>query len=469
MKRLGKPVALIIALLILVFSVVSVFGFNYYVGDNKKTVFKGFGSIDWGIDVSGGAAVTLSTASSDEALTDLYASAKVIEDRAVKFGLTDYELYVNESTETLTFVVPNSVDCDYDAKEVASYLTGKGELSIRPGKLYEQMTLDSSNSATFLFPYGDTAETVLLDSSAVKDASWFEYTEEGYTYYYVNLNFTNEGSETISNLTNPDVGRYYNQTISIWLDDRMLSTPTVNEQITTGTISFSGGNFTESKAELYSAIIAEGVLPADLKVDSYSVVEPVVGDRATDIVLIVGLVALAVILFVMIFRYRLVGAVSVLAVLAEFSGVVAVITGLIGTGHTFLLTVPGASAIAVSVMLTVLSSVLMGEKVKSELKSGTALSDAVPSAILSARKNIFDISIVLAIVSLVGIVLFGTFNISLAIFGGSAVSGIYNFSYVLFFGSLINLVAGYLLPELMLRSLYSFNAFNKPSMFGGAK
>lgn len=471
MKRLGKSVSIIIALLILVFSVLSVFGFSYYEGDNKITVFKGFGSLDWGIDVNGGSKIVLKAASEDEAC-DLHSVADVIEERAVLYGMTDYEIFVNDSTEELTFVVPESVNSDYSASEVASFLTGYGELTIRPGNSYTTMTVDSSDSSAFITPQGTTASEVLLSSDQVSGASWFLYTEEGVDYYYVSVNFTDEGSATMFDLTNDndaDRGPFFNQTVSLWLDDRMLASPTVSEPITTGGMTFSGEFFTESKAKLYAAVISTGTLPCVMEAAYVGDVAPVAGDSASDLIFVTGIVALLAIAIVMILRYRLIGVAAVFAMLAEFSGLLAVITRFVGSGNTFLLTIPGAGALALSVLLTVLSCVFFGERAKSELNKGTVLGTAISAAIGGSRNKIFDINVILAIVSLIGMFMFGTAGLTSAIFGASAVSGVYNFCYVLFFGAVINFVAGYFLPQLMIRSFQSFNAFNKPSMFGGAK
>ncbi len=462
MKRLGISVSLILALLILVFSVLSVFGYSYYVGDNKNTVFKGFGSIDWGIDVNGGSKIAVKAASADE----IGNVAKVVRERAAGFGLNDCQISVNEEKGEMELTVPTSLNCDYSASEVAAFLTSYGEVTIRPGSSYTTMSVDSSNGAAFVIPTGTTAETVLITSDDIKGSSWFEYTEDKATYYYVNLDFNETGSEKMAVYTNADTGAYYNQTVSIWLDNRMLANPTVGETIDQGALSFSSDSMTESKCELFSAIITSGTLPCQVSVVSAEEVAPV-ANNISDIIFITGMVAFAVILVLMIFRYRLGAVAGVCAVLLQFSAVLAVITRFVGEGRTFLLTIPGACALALSVMVTVLSFMLMGERIKAELSGGTVLGTAISTAATKSRKIILDISVVLAVVSLIGMFMFGTSSFTTSIFGSFTVSGVYNFSYVLFFGAVFNLVTGYMVPQLMLRSLQSFS--QKPSMFGGAK
>ena len=109
----------------------------------------------------------------------------------------------------------------------------------------------------------------------------------------------------------------------------------------------------------------------------------------------------------------------------------------------------------------------MAHTLKENLDSGTVLRKSAESAIRSSRRNIFDINVVLIIVAVCGMLMFGSADLTTSIFGPLAISSIFNFCYVLFFGAVVNFFMGYLLPELMLRSLINFKAFNKPSCYGG--
>ncbi len=465
MKRLGKPVAIIIALVILVFSVLSVFGYSYYTGDIKHTVFKGFGSLDWGIDASGGTKIAIKPASADEA----QAVADIIEERAANYGLKEFQLYVDNNNNDVVFVVPNSVDSDFASNDITSYLTCYGEITLRPGEGYTNMFVDSSGGASFATPKDDTAKTILLDSRYINSAGTFEYNDDSGTYNYVDVKFNEEGKEILAQLSNADTGTYYNQVVSIWLDDSMLANPIINEPFEAGSFSFSSEHMTADKAELIAAIISSGTMPCKVSVAGYGTIPPAVGKGVTELVFWAGVAALLVLAFTLIYKFRAVGVVSVLAFIMQFSSLLAILTGFVGDGHTFMMTIPAASAFALSVMLTVFSCTLFARKIKSEVLSGTVIDGAVSSGFKYAKPRMFDTSIVLALVSLMGLFVFGTSDFAISIFGNSMASGVWCFCYVLFFGSVLNVVTGYLLPQLMLRSLESFKVFAKPSMFGGNK
>lgn len=469
MKRIAKPVSVIIAILILAFSVVSLFGYSYYVGDNKTTVIKGFGDIDWGIDTTGATKVVLSTA--DEMSADaLGANTQVIKNRLANFGLNDYEVYFNDSSDEIVVVVPRTIDCDYSSMGFAKLIAGKGYVTVREGSEYLDFGLDESNSGAFYTPSGTTASTKLLDSATIESASYFTYAPEGSdTYYYLNLDFNYQGTNALQTMTNSLSGKYYNQTLSVWLDDLMLASPTISEEISDGQLGVSAVSMTESKVKLYSAIISAGALPYDMNISTTEYVAPVAGYSVSDIFLIVGIAATLLITVLMILRYRVFGGIALISIIGQIAVLVAIISGFCVPGRTFLMDISGACALALVVVLSVISVSLIAHTLKENLDKGMGVRTAAEDAIKASRKNIFDINIVLIIVALMGMLFFGSAGLTTALFGGNAVGAIFNFCYVLFFGAVVNFFMGYLFPELMLRSLLSFKALCKPSCYGGKK
>ena len=82
----------VVALLIILFSLSALLGFSYQYGDTKTTYIKGAGDIRFGIDIRGGVDVTFMPADDMDATDEQMAAARtVIEDRLVGLGITDYE------------------------------------------------------------------------------------------------------------------------------------------------------------------------------------------------------------------------------------------------------------------------------------------------------------------------------------------------------------------------------------------
>ena len=101
MKRISKPVFFIVAILIIAFACTAFLGVKYYEGDIQKTSIKGISDIRWGIDIRGGVEATFKPADDIDATDEQLDSAKsIIETRMVSNGITDYEIYSEEITDT---------------------------------------------------------------------------------------------------------------------------------------------------------------------------------------------------------------------------------------------------------------------------------------------------------------------------------------------------------------------------------
>lgn len=471
MKRLIKPASVIVALLIIALSVISVVGLSYYEVDFRRVIVKGFGDIDWGLDVSGGSRVVLTDSTDDEAdIKVLKDSAKIIEKRIALLGLKDYELYVSEEDGELVLTIPRSVNSDYSSEEIAALLTSKGELTVRPSAESEQTILDSSNAPMEVYATGDTAKEVLLSTEELKDASWFSYfNEQGTVDNYLSLQFDKEGTEKLSAFTNPDTGRFYNQVISVWLDDRMLSSPILENEITDGNLSVSNYDMTESKVNLYVAILNSGTLHQELIATSLENVAPTVENNPSDIIMFAGIAAFAVIALIMLLRYKLTGVSAILAVLCQFTLVLSFITGFFFKNYSFMMTIPSAAGLMVSVLLTVISAAIVGERLRKESKTSDLTESALGDILKKSFRNILDINVIVLIVSFMGMFFFGSAEVVTAIFHGAAVSGVYGFCYVAFFGALFNFISGFVVMFLLEKGIRSFIPGKKASVLGGAK
>ena len=81
------------------------------------------------------------------------------------------------------------------------------------------------------------------------------------------------------------------QTISIWMDDVMISYPTVNEVISNGECSITG-NFTSEEATQLASKIQAGALPFALEISDFNSMAPTLGTQALDAMMMAGVIAL---------------------------------------------------------------------------------------------------------------------------------------------------------------------------------
>ena len=146
MKRVGKPVFFIVALLILVFTYTSLFGVHGQNGDNTITYIKGASDIRWGIDINGGVEATFSPDTEGvKATEDQLNSAKaIIELRMVNQNITDYELYVDYNQDHIIVRFPwKNDETTFDPEAAIEELSATAMLTFREGNEYATQETDA--------------------------------------------------------------------------------------------------------------------------------------------------------------------------------------------------------------------------------------------------------------------------------------------------------------------------------------
>ena len=117
MKTKGKAWQLVVTvLLIAAFVYTAFFGVAVKYGDVTKTYIKGAQDIRFGVDIKGGVNVTFAPSDNYDATDDqLDAAQLVIENRLVGLNVTDYELYVDNNSDSLILEFPwQSGETDFD-------------------------------------------------------------------------------------------------------------------------------------------------------------------------------------------------------------------------------------------------------------------------------------------------------------------------------------------------------------------
>lgn len=466
MKRVPKPVFFIVALLILAFTFTSVFGISYYNGDNKNTVFKGIGDIRWGIDIRGGVEATFKPADGYDATDEQLESAKsIIELRMVSQGITDYELYADKGSDRIIVRFPwKSDDTEHNAVEAINEISSTAQLTFRPGKEYETTDVDSNGEYVYKTPKGDTQQ-ILMDGSSVKSAEAQVYQDNnGEAQYVVSLELTDEGAKTFEEITTT----YLNQTVSIWMDDIMLSAPTVQATISNGKAQISG-SFTADEATALANKINAGALPFQLETANYGQVSPTLGENSLTAMAVAGVIAMIIISIIMIVFYRLPGLIAVISLCGQMGLTIAAVSGFFTTIPSFTMTLPGIAGMILSIGMGVDCNVITAERIKEELRTGRTLDGALEKGTKNSLSAIIDGNMTVVIVSIILMLVFGPANVLSIIFGESTTGTIYAFGYTLLIGVIANFIMGIFLTRLMLRSVSGFKFVRHKWLFGGAK
>ena len=493
MKKVPKPVFFIVALLILAFAYTAVFGIAYYNGDNKVTVIKGISDIRWGIDISGGVNATFKPADNyDASKEELKAASETIKQRMQMSGINDYEIYDDEKNDKIIVRFPWKADeKEYNAAEAVEEISATAKLTFRPDKNYADTKVDKSGNVLPITPTNPNASTgtedtrtdeeklnealttattdttiVLMDGSMVKDAKprYGNLSQGGLAEHYVELTLTDEGKDRFAQITKT----YLNKVVSIWMDDVMISYPTINSEITDGVAVISGSFTAKSAAELANKIKA-GALPFSLETVTYGNISPTLGQNALLAMGWAGGIAFLLIAVLMIVFYRLPGVIAVISLTGQMALSIAAISRYFPIFSSFTMTLPGIAGLILSIGMGVDCNVITAERIKEELRGGRTLDGALEKGTKNSLAAIIDGNMTVVIVSIILMLVFGPSNILSFIFGESTTGTIYSFGYTLLVGVISNFIMGIFFSRLMLRSIAGIKPFRNTWLYGGAK
>lgn len=457
MKKARKSTFFIVAVLIIAFAVLAVTGIRTYYGDNENVYIKGVSDIRWGIDIQGGVeAVFTPDIAADKITSQQMDDAEnILKLRLTSKNITDYELYKDTQHKQLIVRFPwQSGTSDFDPEKAVSELGQTAVLTFCEGSENNQ-------------------KVILKGAEDVEKASAGYDDKDGYV---VQLRLTASGKAKFAEAT----ARLRGGVISIWMDDQMLSAPTVNATITDGSAIISGGDFdAESTKELADTINA-GSLPFGLTVDNskLSIVTPTLGQSSLQVMLTAGIIAFALIIILMIVLYRVSGVVAALALTCQVAGIFACISGFFPFFDSFTLTIPGIAGIILSIGMGVDANVINAERVIDELYEDKTIDGAINIGYKRGFGAILDGNVTVIIVS---IVLMGAFGppsmlfakilnvLGMFLFSSSITGTIYSFGYTLLIGAIFNLLIGVFLSKVMIRSISQLKPLRKPWLFGGAR
>lgn len=220
------------------------------------------------------------------------------------------------------------------------------------------------------------------------------------------------------------------QAIAIVLDDNVYSAPSVQNEISGGVSSISGGNFTQEDTKDLANVLKAGRLPAPAIIVSEDTVGPTLGEQAIHAGLLSSVLGFVVVLIFMIAYYNRAGTIAVAAVIVNVFFLMGV---LISIGSV--LTMPGVAGIVLTLGISVDANVLIYERVREELALGKSIKLAVADGFKHALSSILDSNIS---TFLTGGILF--------VFGSGPIKG---FAVVLMIGIITSLFCSLLISRLI--------------------
>lgn len=213
----------------------------------------------------------------------------------------------------------------------------------------------------------------------------------------VSFNLTSRGGALFADITGANVGRR----LAIVLDGKVQSAPNIQEKIPRGQGSITG-SFTEEEAQNLAIVLRSGALPAPVNIIEERTVGPSLGQDSIEMGFRAGAIGALLVIFFMIFYYRLSGVVAVMALGLNVMGLLACMAGFHAT-----LTLPGIAGIVLTVGMAVDANVLIFERIREELRNKRTVMAAIETGYSRAYRTIVDANVT-TLLSALALMWFGT-------------------------------------------------------------
>jgi protein-export membrane protein SecD len=399
-----------------------------------------------GLDLAGGSHLVyeadVSKIAPEEVADLMNVLRDVIERRVNTFGVSEpivqveRSSFVSENTvERLVVELPGVTD-------VATAIAEIGKTPLLEFRLIDQEALQAQSVATIevdgvsvpaepaedFNPFIDTGLTGrYLASAALEFAGGGggQLSNEP----IVSIVFNAEGGDLFETITRDHTG----ESLAIFLDGDMISSPRINEAIAGGRAVISGG-FTAEEAKALAQNLNFGALPVPIELASTQTVGASLGEEVLNKGVTAGAAGLGLVILFMMLWYRLPGLVAGISLIGYVAMMLALFKLIPVT-----LTAAGLAGLVLSLGMAVDANVLVFERMKEEYRNGKNSHQAARDGFARAWSAIRDGNITSL---LSAIVLFW--------FGTSIVKG---FALVFGLGVVVSMISALLVTRTLLLAL----------------
>ncbi len=256
------------------------------------------------------------------------------------------------------------------------------------------------------------------------------------------LQFDAEGTKLFAEITS----RNLQKRVAIFLDNEILSAPTVNSAITDGRAVITG-QFTVSEAKELVTRLNSGALPVPIKLIEQQNVGATLGLQSVRKSIAAGLIGFIIVALFMMIYYRLPGLLAVVA-LTIYTLLSLAIFKLFG----ITLTLAGIAGFILSIGMAVDANILIFERMKEELRKGKTLAQSVEEGFNRAWLSVRDSNFSSLITTFI-----------LAYFGSSIIRG---FAITLALGILVSMFTAIIVTRTFLRLLVGHNLLVNHKLYG---
>lgn len=410
MKSKSKSTALFLASVLVIAFLAYCGAKGLVIGDYK---IKSLGeSINRGLDLQGGISVLMEMQTDKASQEDQDRTIELLSMRVNKMGVSETSIS-KEGNKRIRIDIPGK----FDTKEVID-------------------TIGKTGNLRFVGP--DKSE-ILTGKDDVQDAS-VSMDQQGQPI--VNLKLNSSGAKKFADATQ----KYLGQKIAIYMDEDLVSNPTVQAIINDGNAIITGSKDL-NEAKRTAGIIKSGALPVPVKTAQVNVVGPTLGANALPQSIKAGAVGVGLIFLFMILYYRVPGLIACIALVLYMVLLLGIFSSLGAT-----LTLSGIAGFLLTVGMAVDANVLIIERTKEELKAGKTPRSAIDAGFHRAMSSILDSNIT-TIIS--GFVLYGL--------GSGTVKG---FALTLIIGVLLSMFTAITITKYLTRLAVGMGMLSKKWTIG---
>ncbi len=303
--------------------------------------------------------------------------------------------------------VPTKLENKEERDNILALINGTGELEFKDPSGNTFMTGDMVQSATYYYSEGD---------------------------HQIAFELTSEGKKVFSDMTSKSIGRQ----IAIYLDGEELIAPTVQTAITDGKGVINGLGDAE-RAKRIATQIQSGALPLKLRTDKNDTVSATLGKDALSTSITAAFIGILLIMALMIWRYRLNGAIASWALIIY----IALLFGLIVLFGVEL-TLPGLAGVVLGIGMAVDANVIIFERFNEEARAGRSAKASVRAGFKNALSAILDANVTTLIAAIV-----------LLIFGTGSIKG---FAKTLMLGVVVSMITAILVTRFLMNQFVAAGA-----------
>jgi preprotein translocase subunit SecD len=378
--------------------------------------------INEGLDLQGGSnlvySIDMSKIASKDITDALDSLQKVIENRVNAFGVSEPVVYTSKSGNEYRLTV--ELAGVKDTNQAMDLIGKTAQLDFRE--------LDSTGQ--------NFVNTNLTGSDLTSASVAFDQTTNA---PYISITFNSAGAKEFDAITARNVGK----PLAIYLDDQLVSDPTVNQEISGGSAQITG-QFTYTEARDLAIQLDAGRLPMPIHIIEQRTVEATLGQDSIHRSIIAAIIGILIVSLFMIIYYRLLGVFSTIGLILYLVFTVALFK-LFGVT----LTMGGVAGLILSIGMSMETDVLVFERIREEMRNGRNFAHSASLGFTRAWPSIRDSNVVSLIIC------------ALLIWAGGTVRG---FAIVLALGIVVGLTKTFLGTRLFIDSVAN-RKFAKNNVF----